>query len=321
MWPPEHSDTAPGQSPQNHAKPPGTELTHVSLTLRPFLESLGKAVDEKEINRHSSPTKTTIPQTKRKVNYTAHLPTDLTRLSPFFPLNRNQSRGNDALLENQEITNSWGRIILTGPKLSIFEEDIFLASLALASGPDGFVIEEGRERPTFGYQGPMSKISDVLGYSRGGAQNRHIRRSLELLSGSSVELRPNKGECFTLGLLEKFSWNKKQQLTIVFDPFFYKKYQERRCTFIDIKKRQLLKRPTSKALHRFMLSQRSGIWRGSMNTLAKALNLNQQQKPKYMRRQLNDAIKEQVQHGLLQSKSTLDHRTDTIHLFSPKKTK
>lgn len=58
-------------------------------------------------------------------------PTDMTRCSPFFPMNPNDL-GQRLYLENYLITSAnWGEIRYTGPQLSTYEEDVLLALLAI----------------------------------------------------------------------------------------------------------------------------------------------------------------------------------------------
>ena len=54
----------------------------------------------------------------------------MTRLSPFFPINKSQMK-NDSIHEPIIIENPWGKIIVTGRRLSIHDETVLLSLLML----------------------------------------------------------------------------------------------------------------------------------------------------------------------------------------------
>ena len=71
------------------------------------------------------------------------MPTDLCRISPFFPINRNEIKER-AFIEDMIIMKSaWGEIQFCGPKLSTYEEDVLMAILALLNKN-----KEGKRRQT-----------------------------------------------------------------------------------------------------------------------------------------------------------------------------
>jgi hypothetical protein len=61
----------------------------------------------------------------------APMPTDMCRVSPFFPMAR-QKLGDRPFIRDMVITSSsWGEIKYTGPKLSTYEEDVLMALLSI----------------------------------------------------------------------------------------------------------------------------------------------------------------------------------------------
>ena len=86
-------------------------------------------------------------------------PTSIARVSPFFPMNNLEKGRRDALMRDPDITSRekgsiaasgafffkepissgpWGNILYTGPKLSVEEEDVLMALLAIIeSGAEG----------------------------------------------------------------------------------------------------------------------------------------------------------------------------------------
>ena len=72
------------------------------------------------------------------------MPTDLCRISPFFPINRNEIKER-AFIEDMIIMKSaWGEIQFCGPKLSTYEEDVLMAILALLNNKN----KEAKRRQT-----------------------------------------------------------------------------------------------------------------------------------------------------------------------------
>ena len=96
----------------------------------------------------------------------------------------------------------------------------------------------------------------------------------------------------------------KKELSVTVNPFFYETYIAGRVTLMDVAKRMRLKGSISKALYRFVQSQRSNpVFEGHFLTLADALNMDREQLPKQLRRLLKTAISELVRQGVLVKKS------------------
>lgn len=150
-------------------------------------------------------------------------PTDMTRCSPFFPMNPNEL-GDRHYLENYLITSAnWGEIRYTGPQLSTYEEDVLLALLAildkksqyrsisytcetttkdnLVGGYDNELyiskekIENFVERKTYTYRGPIFPLFKLLGIDRPGKTNyTRILLALKRLTVAGVELSISTGK-------------------------------------------------------------------------------------------------------------------------------
>lgn len=85
-------------------------------------------------------------------------PTDITRVSPFFPLNRQEMGKNRRYFEDVKIVdNSWGSIHYTGPQLSIVDEDVFVALMVLISGNHKH-IHVVDDKTTFEFKGGASDL-------------------------------------------------------------------------------------------------------------------------------------------------------------------
>ena len=154
-------------------------------------------------------------------------PTDMTRCSPFFPMNPNEL-GNRQYLEDFIITSSnWGEIKYTGPQLSTYDEDVLLVILYALDNQsifrkESFVIEKSTIeknvkssiekdgiiniynayekcvkdlKKTYTYKGPILPLLRILGIKKVGKTN-YIRflKSLKRLVGTSIELTISTGK-------------------------------------------------------------------------------------------------------------------------------
>lgn len=276
-------------------------------------------------------------------------PTDLTRCTPFFPLN-SKDLGERKFMRNFLITSAgWGKIEYTGPQLSTYEEDSLLAILAAVDRQsaersisyarpytDGegqerthvmteqekadfnrLVADTGEDWKTYTYKGSILHILRLLG--RKNPSKREYQRllnSLELLTVSAVKLSIADGK--TKGgnqrpprktqmanLLSSVKWDEeKKELTVTINPFFYETYLNGRITLVDVTKRMALKGVISKALYRFIQSQRgTPAFAGHFLTLADALNMDREQPAFAIRRSLKGAINELIRNNVLEKKS------------------
>lgn len=155
-----------------------------------------------------------------------NFPTDMTRCSPFFPMNPNEL-GERRFLRNYLITSAnWGEIRYTGPQLSTYEEDALLALLAILDRkskyretsfacelPERFncetesfddvlvVYKKANEAPistrkTYTYKGPLLPLLRILHGKRTPSKKDYIRLvdTLKLMTVAGVELSISTGK-------------------------------------------------------------------------------------------------------------------------------
>lgn len=153
-------------------------------------------------------------------------PTDMTRCSPFFPMNPN-GLGERRFLRNYIITSAnWGEIRYTGPQLSTYEEDALLALLAVLDGqskhrkssfvcelPEKFNRDTGcfddvtvvfdnpedapiETRKTYTYKGPALPLLRILYGKRTPSKKDYVRfmDALELMTVAGVKLSISAGK-------------------------------------------------------------------------------------------------------------------------------
>lgn len=230
----------------------------------------------------------------------APMPTDLCRTSPFFPMSKNEMAARPFIQGLPIATTAWGEITYTGPKLSILEEDVLLAVLALLKT----VQPEGDGLPGWTYTGPLRPILTAMGYKATGKNDyQRVKDALERLTVAGVKVQTKKGKW---AMSTMFTWaggdDKVATVAVTVNAYFAEMYSAGSVNLLDLAKRAELSRPVSKALHRFATSHR-GDWRGHFLTLAAAINLGVDKPPKELRRQIRQAMTELRKVGVLAARS------------------
>lgn len=268
----------------------------------------------------------TAPPEQGTIAHWCGFPTDMTRCSPFFPMNPKELGQREFLRDFLITSANWGEIKYTGPKLSTYEEDVLMVLLALLNGQSQHrqlehITEiaggEITERKSYTYKGPAWPLLRLLGYKKPGKDAyKRLISALELMGVAGVKLCISDGK--TKGgkkrspritqlatMLACVRWDDKEKfLTATINPFFYETYMAGAITLLDVAKRVELKGVISKALYRFVQSHRKNpIFVGHFLTLADALNMDREQPLKNTRRFLKAAISELIRHGVLTKKS------------------
>lgn len=119
----------PGKKEETNGLPTVYSEELKNLGLQDYLKELGKRYQErvdmaKDAQESAQDTHEVVapggkmPHEQQWFTF-APLPTDMCRISPFFPLNQKQLKDRP-YIENMVITkSSWGKIIYAGPKLSV----------------------------------------------------------------------------------------------------------------------------------------------------------------------------------------------------------
>lgn len=270
-------------------------------------------------------------------------PTDMTRCSPFFPMNPKEL-GQRPYLENFIITSAnWGEIKYTGPKLSTYEEDVLLSVLAILDGQSkekivshvyeataeyneekdifekgSYVSEtpiEGFTKKTYTYRGAILPLLRLLGIERPGKTN-YIRflSALKRLTVAGIELSISAGKTKSgkkrsprithmSNMLSGFFWDDKSKILMVTINPFF--YEMYMSGRITLM--DVSKRMSLKGVITKSLyrfiQSQQNGFTGHFLTLADALNMDRKQPQKETRRQLKKAINELIEHRVLTKKS------------------
>ena len=240
----------------------------------------------------------------------APMPTDMCRVSPFFPMSKTDMKERPFIEDMLITSNSWGEIKYSGPKLSTYEEDVLLAVLALLDSKKNRYTEQVEGKSTYTYRGPLLPVLRLMGYkgkSYGKSDYKHVEKALRRMLSAVIRMeifghtargkRKVKSWDMT-NILSYAKWDEeKKELHVCVNPYFFEQYIAGTVTLIDVLERQKLKSPIAKSLMRFMQSHRGEKWGAAhFLTLARTLNLDLEQPPREIRRLLKGAI-----DGLLKS--------------------
>lgn len=258
----------------------------------------------------------------------APMPTDLCRVSPFFPMARQNLGQRDFIRDMVIASSSWGEILYAGPKLTTYEEDVLSAVLAILDMIEHRKKTEDKEgQTTYTYKGPFLPILKLVSPKTqkfGKTNYKRVYEALELMEHSSIKLRINKRKAKgkqtvssreAMNLISHVKWDdKKQELSVTINPFFYESFARGSITLLDVLQRSELRSPIAKSLYRFMMSHKGNVWEGHFLTLAAALNLDLEQPQKEIKRYITRAIKTLISHKLLEISSGIARNSDVVKL-------
>lgn len=244
----------------------------------------------------------------------APMPTDMCRVSPFFPLSKNQLAERGAVRDLVITKSSWGEIRYTGFKLSTYDEDVLLAFLAIIDDANSRQEIDVDGQTTYTYNGPLKPILEFMGYAKVGSKDyKRVMESLELMTATSIKMTTKAGKILVNSLLTAATWDKNtKRLTVTVNPYFYECYVRKTVTLLDVKKRSMIKGAVSKSLYRFISSHRSPEWSGHLLTLAATLNLDLEQPKFRIKATVSKAVAELKRQGFLAKSSKI--MGDIVHL-------
>lgn len=243
------------------------------------VEEVKKAI----FNRPVSPDKATF----------SFIPTEMTRLSPFFPISKSE-KGKP---EYKEVTweNSWGRMYMKGIKLSIYDEYVLLALCRLF-----------RQRQTLTMTVSRTDICNAIGKGRGKNTLAAIDKAIERLTGTLVTIEvwdniKTRIAKMKMGntILTGYTISETGKITVTLNPYFKEAYLETMVTSIDVDFRMSLKHDISKSLQRFLEAQPQDYQIG-MDKLIVAINVNADQERKHIRAILRTGLDELKEKNYLE---------------------
>lgn len=257
---------------------------------------------------------------KEKQLILSFLPHQMAKTSIFFPMSDRELKEERRKIARIEQETGWGKVVIEGIKLAIFEEDIFLALIKIAKDKVKKIGED------YLLQTNMGEIIHLL-YGRQGYTKKSVERIEKTLQHFQLvrfELTTfdwkKKGKerlktrtTRSIGnMVASYKYNKKaKDLTIKFNGEFFAYFLSSMLTHINFTLRRQLKKDGSKALLRFLATHNNP---DSMHilTVLNAINFNVNQPMYRLRSRLKEFIRELKKQKILGSKTRLDKR-DIVH--------
>mgnify|MGYP002641439363 CR=1 FL=1 len=226
------------------------------------------------------------------------MPTNLTRISPFFPMSRRELKDHK-FKGAMEWETSWGKItVISGNKcLSVQDETVLLSLLSLVKKHGSDTLEVSQY-----------EACKIVNPNPNNLSYKALWGSLERLMGTLMKVEVWEGKGRTRKPIEEMMGtilifakrgHKAGRMKISFNPYFLEMFGAGFITNLDLKLRAGLKGDISKSLYRFYQGQRDYEYRCHMLTLARAINMNLETPSYEIRRLLRKALSELKRSGYL----------------------
>ncbi len=302
----------------------------VDPELRATLERLQATLEQspwrKEVEEFKTQAIKKLPTAEQQIF--SFLPHQLAKTSIFFPMSDRQLKEENRLISKIEHETGWGKVVIEGIKLAIFEEDVLLALLSLLKDNPASVRAEASLKINindivnilYGERGYSKRNEDVILNTL----NHFQLVSFRLIQGDwqkrgkerlKVEMIRSIGN-----IISAYNYDTETKaLKIYFNPHFLAFFLESMLTTISLTLRRQLKKDGSKALLRFLEAHTNP---GSMHilTILNAINYNVDQPMSELRRRFKSFIAELKKHGILGKKTRLSSN-DIVYfdIQAPKK--
>lgn len=286
-------------------------------TLTRVMERLKEAPVERDVEEFKKEVLKAPLKEEQKIF--AFLPHQMAKTSIFFPMSDRELGEERRKIARLEHETPWGKVVIEGIKLAIFEEDIFLALIKIAKDK---IIESGGR---YLLQINMKDVVNLLYGSSGYTQKsfERVENALQHFQLVRFELTTydwkKKGKerlktrvTRSIGnIVESYKYDEKtKELEIYFNPQFFAYFLESMLTNINFSLRRRLKKDGSKALFRFLSTHRNP---GHMHilTVLNAINYNTSQPMYELRRKFKQFVAELKKNGVLGGKTRLS-KNDTV---------
>lgn len=238
----------------------------------------------------------------------AFMPTKIARTSPFFPMSKKEMAQRPTY--NQfVIENRWGRITISGPRLSIYDESVLLALLLLA-----------KRHKSHRFQTTYSVLCEEMKVSRGANTYKAIGMSLKRLAGAVVDTELYESEQ-DKKVIESITGvmvthvrqqEKTSKVEVEISSYFLSLYGANLTTSLDLELRAKLKGDNAKALYRFLQTHQPSKIPFGLLTLCHGININTELPLPEIRRQIRGAMNELKKHRYILS-GVID-KSDNVYI-------
>jgi hypothetical protein len=239
------------------------------------------------------------------------MPTEMTRITPFFPMNRGHMK--ERPLKELVWENSWGRVRISGKQLSVYDESVLMAVLHLVGRYKSMTFETTR-----------NELCGILDVTSCKSNYKAVWSSLERLTSTIINL-----EVWGVGKLPGKKRNTRMQMInpmlsgakinhetgkilITVNEYFISMYGDGLFTSIDMDLRNSLKGDISKALYRFVIGQKNRDYQCHILTMAKAVNVNTDMEMKEIRKRFRKGFQELKKNKVIKQYRIL--KNDVINI-------
>ena len=251
-----------------------------------------------------------IPPLRHPQRNISYLPTDImTRLSPFFPVNKRQMKI-DTITEPIIIQNPWGKIIIRNRKLTIYDETVLLSLLMLL-----------KKYGSNTFQTTLYELCKLMNVKPAKDTYNAIMKSLHRMSEAyiTIEKRVSRsndaqtemdGSIIT-GIIKN---EESRKMILELNSYLLSSFRDRFITRMDIRLRSDLHGEISKSLYRFYEGQCLNICTTSILKLSQAINISCDEKMFCLRRKIRKAMRELEEGGYLR-RFILPDRGEVVGVF------
>lgn len=222
----------------------------------------------------------------------AFMPKEIARTSPFFPMSKKEMKERPAY-KDLVIENNWGKITFSGSKLSIYDESVLLATLALS-----------KKHKTDTFSTTYSELCKLMNVARGKTQYESIRKGLIRLTQANVctELYKDTKEKKVVDTMSgaMIAYARQQEnhkVDIMLNPYFLTMYANNMTSYLNLNERAKIKGDVAKALYRFLQTHQAGEVPFGLMTICHAVNLNTELSLGEIRKRVRKALSELREKG------------------------
>jgi len=255
---------------------------------------------------HQSSNEIKIRHKRTSQRHISYLPTVMTRLSPFFPVNKCQMKL-DTITEPIIIENPWGKIIIRNRRLSIYDETVLLSLLMLL-----------KKYGSNTFQTTLYELCKLMNVTPARDTYNAIMKSLHRMSEAHITIEKKAQAEMDGHIITSIGKSEFRKMTLELHSYLLYSFRDRLITRLDMKTRSELRGDISKALYRFYEGQRSECYTISILKLSQAINIGFNEKMFSLRWKLRKAIRELEVGGYLRS-FILPDRGQVVAVFKSRK--
>ena len=290
--------------------------------LKKLLTNILDKVQHEDVCKEAEEVKKKIIKSPKQPEQTifAFIPHEMAKVSIFFPMSDRELKEENRKISRIEQETGWGKIVIEGIKLAIFEEDMFLTLIKIAMG------KTESSNGKYILKTNMKAIVNLLYGSSGYTKQsfKRVERALQHFQLVRFELttydwkKEGKERLKTRvvrsigNIVQSYKYDEKtKDLVIYFNPQFFVYFLESMLTGINLTLRKKLKKDGSKAIMRF-LATHTNPKRMHILTVLKAINYNIDQPMYALRRRFKQFITELKKNKILGPKTKI-YSDDTVY--------